>query len=109
MRRSQHLLVLLGSACYSALGDCAPHGSEPCMCADVQMCSGTSFHNSFRHFFPTQLSGLNMALPNVAVSDEFGRGRDLPGVSRDNTPADASAVSWSAIADRKSNVMDGRG
>ena len=38
-----------------------------------------------------------MALPNVAVADEFGRGRDLPGVYPDNTRADASAVSWGAI------------
>jgi hypothetical protein len=67
------------------------------MYADVQMYSGTSFHNSFQHFFPTQLSGLNMALPNVAVADEFGRGRDVPAVYPDNTRADASAVSWGAI------------
>src|SRR5450759_4929874 len=38
-----------------------------------------------------------MALPNVAAADEFGRGRDLPGVYPDNTRADASAVSWAAI------------
>jgi hypothetical protein len=38
-----------------------------------------------------------MALPNVAVADEFGRGRDVPAVDPDNTRADASAVSWSAI------------
>jgi hypothetical protein len=67
------------------------------MYADVQMYSGTSFHNSFQHFFPTQLSRLNMALPNVAVADEFGRGRDVPAVYPDNTRADASAVSWGAV------------
>ena len=38
-----------------------------------------------------------MALPNVAAADEFGRGRDLPGVYPDNTRVDASAVSWGAI------------
>jgi hypothetical protein len=38
-----------------------------------------------------------MALPNVAVADEFGRARELPVVYPDNTRADASAVSWGAI------------
>jgi hypothetical protein len=38
-----------------------------------------------------------MALPNVAVADEFGRERDVPAAYPDNTRADASAVSWGAI------------
>src|SRR5450631_1093930 len=38
-----------------------------------------------------------MALPNVAVADEFGRGRDVPAAYPDNTRAVASAVSWGAI------------
>lgn len=38
-----------------------------------------------------------MALPNVAVVDEFGSGRALPGAKFDNARADASAVSWGAI------------
>ena len=50
-----------------------------------------------RDTYPTQLSGLIMALPNVVVADEFGRARDLPSVYPDNTRADASAVSWGAI------------
>jgi hypothetical protein len=38
-----------------------------------------------------------MTLPNVAVADESGYARALPGVNSDNTRADASAVSWGAI------------
>src|SRR5450631_2287671 len=38
-----------------------------------------------------------MALPNVAVADEFGRERDVPAAYPNNTRADASAVSWGAI------------
>ena len=38
-----------------------------------------------------------MALPNVAVADEFGRGRDAPTVYPDNAREHASAVSWGAI------------
>src|SRR5471032_1954974 len=38
-----------------------------------------------------------MTPSNVAVSDEFGRGRDVPAVYPDNTRADTSAVSWGAI------------
>ena len=38
-----------------------------------------------------------MTLPDVASADEFGIVRTLSGVRSDNTQADASAVSWSAI------------
>ena len=38
-----------------------------------------------------------MTLPDVASADEFGIARTLSGVRTDNTQADASAVSWSAI------------
>src|ERR1035437_6732432 len=62
------------------------------------MCDVRQTHGgASRDTYPTQLSGLIMALPNVAVADEFGRGRDLPGVYPDNTRVDASAVSWGAI------------
>src|SRR5450830_520226 len=62
------------------------------MCAGVQPRSGASRNN-----FGTSLSGTIMALPNVAVADEFGRGRDAPTVYPDNAREHASAVSWGAI------------
>src|SRR5471030_179879 len=62
------------------------------MCAGVQPRNGATRHN-----FPISLSGIIMALPNVAVADEFGRGRDVPTVYHDNAREHASAVSWGAI------------